>query len=295
MKISKSYLCRMGALLLWILLLPPAVAADIPHGKGVLFLLERDGLASSYIFGTIHAEDKRVLQLPSPVREAFSAAETVVLEMTMDGENILAASMAMLYTDGRDLPGVIGEKRFQRVVAALAGRNMPEEVLRYYKPWSVATILSMPPTKTGEFLDLVLYRQALADRQKVVGLETVDEQLSIFDELSESDQIAMLDDALDNLQQLPTMLRRLMDAYLARDMAALVQTSEEFMQHGDPAIEEMFQQRLVDDRNHRMVARLQPLLQEGRLFVAVGALHLPGEKGILQLLEQKGYRVTVIY
>jgi uncharacterized protein YbaP (TraB family) len=285
----------MGMLLIWMLLLQPAVAADIPHGKGLLFLLERDGLDPSYIFGTIHAEDKRVLKLPLPVRKAFDSARTVALEMTLDGTNMMAASMAMLYTDGRDLPGVIGKRRYKRVVAALDGRNLPEAALRLYKPWAVATMLSMPPTKTGEFLDLVLYRKAVADKKKVVGLETVVEQLSVFDDLPESQQIAMLDDALNNLKQLPTMLDQLMKAYLARDMTALVQTSEKFMKQGDQALEEMFQQRLVEDRNLTMVKRMLPLLQKGRLFVAVGALHLPGEKGILQLLEQMNYRVSVVY
>jgi uncharacterized protein YbaP (TraB family) len=215
--------------------------------------------------------------------------------MTLDGTNMMAASMAMLYTDGRDLPGVIGKRRYKRVVAALDGRNLPEAALRLYKPWAVATMLSMPPTKTGEFLDLVLYRKAVADKKKVVGLETVVEQLSVFDDLPESQQIAMLDDALNNLKQLPTMLDQLMKAYLARDMTALVQTSEKFMKQGDQALEEMFQQRLVEDRNLTMVKRMLPLLQKGRLFVAVGALHLPGEKGILQLLEQMNYRVSVVY
>jgi uncharacterized protein YbaP (TraB family) len=295
MKIFNHDFYRLGVLLAWMLLLPSPVAADIPHGKGVLFLVERDGLAPSYIFGTIHSEDKRVLQLPSAVRNAFDAADTVALEMTMDEGNLMAASLGMLYLDGRDLPGVIGKQRYKRVVAAMAGRNVPEEMLRSYKPWSVATILSMPKAETGMFLDMVLYTDAINRKKKVIGLESAAEQISIFDDLSDDLQIAMLDDTLEHLEQLPSMFKQLMDAYLARDMAALVKTSEKFMQQGDPKVEKVFQQRLLDDRNHTMVERLQPLLQKGRLFVAVGALHLPGEQGILQQLEDMDYRVTAVY
>jgi uncharacterized protein YbaP (TraB family) len=295
MKIFNNPSCRMGVLLIWMLLLQSVVAADIPHGKGVLFLVERDGLAPSYIFGTIHSEDKRVLQLPSAVRKAFDAAETVALEMTMDEENLMAASLAMIYMDGRDLPGVIGKKRYRRVVAAMADRKVPEDMLRHYKAWSVATLLSMPPAETGMFLDMVLYTNAISSKKRVVGLESVAEQISVFDDLSDSLQIALLDDALNNLELIPVMLNQLMDAYLARDMAALVKTSEEFMQQGDPKVEAIFQQRLVADRNKIMVERLQPLLQKGRVFVAVGALHLPGNNGILQLLENMDYRVTAVY
>ncbi len=294
MKHANRYLQLVGVVLLW-MQLQPSLAQDIPYGKGILFMLEKDGSAPSYIFGTIHAEDKRVLQLPPPVRSAFSAADTVVLEMTMDEQTLIAASVAMLYMDGRDLPGVIGEQRYKRVVAAMAGRGVPEEMLRLYKPWSVATLLSMPPPKSGEFLDMMLYRSALEKGKKVKGLESVDEQLSIFNDLTDSQQIIMLDDALDNLEQLPSIFNQLMVAYLARDMDALVRISTESMQQSDSEMETMLQRRLVDERNRRMVERLQPLLQKGWLFVAVGALHLPGEKGVLRLLEEMGYRVTMVY
>ncbi len=288
------YIRCIGILMLW-MLLQPAVAAAIPDGKGMLFLLERDGLTPSYIFGTIHSEDERVLQLSPLVRKAFSKAETVALEMTLDGDSMLAAAMAMLYRDGRDLPGVIGKQRYKRVVTAFSGQGVPEVALQHYKPWAVAIILSMPPTKSGEFLDLVLYKDAVKGEKKVVGLETVDEQHSIFDDLSEEQQILMLDDALDSLEQLPVMFGRLLEAYLARDMAALVEISEGYMEQGDPELEEVFQQRLIDDRNQLMVERMVPLLQQGGCFVAVGALHLPGEQGILHLLGQMGYRITVVY
>jgi uncharacterized protein YbaP (TraB family) len=67
------------------------------------------------------------------------------------------------------------------------------------------------------------------------------------------------------------------------------------MQGGDQRLAEDFQRRLVDDRNQRMVERMQPYLQQGKAFVAVGALHLPGKTGLLERLQQQGYTVTRVY
>lgn len=67
------------------------------------------------------------------------------------------------------------------------------------------------------------------------------------------------------------------------------------MQQDDQRLADEFQQRLVVDRNHRMAERMQPYLQQGKVFIAVGALHLPGEEGLLNLLEQQGYAVRRLY
>jgi uncharacterized protein YbaP (TraB family) len=67
------------------------------------------------------------------------------------------------------------------------------------------------------------------------------------------------------------------------------------MQAGDQQLAAEFQDRLITRRNRLMAERLQPYLQEGNAFVAVGALHLPGETGLLELLEQRGYTVRVLY
>lgn len=129
----------------------------------------------------------------------------------------------------------------------------------------------------------------------MVGLETVSEQLSLFDGLSDDEQIELLKETLNNLDRLPLAFERLIKAYIKRDLAGLVRINEELIQYGNPELGHRFQRKLIDSRNERMVERMLPLLKQGGLFVGVGALHLPGEKGILFALEKKGYRVARIY
>jgi len=91
------------------------------------------------------------------------------------------------------------------------------------------------------------------------------------------------------------MIRSLMRLYLKRDLTGLKAYSDSHMAKGGQKLAKVLDKSLVVDRNHRMVKRMQPRLQEGNAFIAVGALHLPGEKGILRLLENRGYRVKAVY
>jgi len=163
------------------------------------------------------------------------------------------------------------------------------------KPWAVAVTLMTPPPETGVVLDLMLYQEATAQGKSVFGLETPMEQMSLFDSFSESDQIALLKDTLDHMNEIPQMFADLKAAYLDRDLARLVKVSDDSMRDNNPSLVDEFNRKLIVERNHRMVERMQPLLKNGRQFIAVGALHLPGEEGLLNLLSEMGYSVTAVY
>jgi uncharacterized protein YbaP (TraB family) len=288
--------CRGRWFLIGCLLLIQGVAvAEIPFGKGLLFRVEKEGVQPSYLFGTVHLEDQRVTTLPQPVRSAFDESRVVVLEVVMDERALLGAAMGMLITDGRELRDLLGEDLYLRTATAMASRGIPEVALRHYKPWSVMTLLSIPPPETGLFLDFILYQTAQAEGKQVRGLESIEEQLAVFDEISEQEQIQLLEETLNNLDKLPTMFEEMLDAYLNRDLAALMEINDNYQELGDPELARKFQERLLDQRNMRMVERLRPMLEEGGLFVGLGALHLPGEKGVLNLLNRAGYKVKAVY
>jgi hypothetical protein len=163
------------------------------------------------------------------------------------------------------------------------------------KPWAVATTLSMPAAGTGMVLDRVLYEQALQDGKAVAGLESVHEQLAIFEGLSVDDQVALLRDAVEQLPGIAALQEALLDAYKRRDLAAMLAINAAALEDGDRRLADDFQRRLVTDRNRLMADRVQPYLREGRAFVAVGALHLPGDEGLLNLLQKQGYTVKAVY
>ena len=268
-------------------------AADKNHG--LLWEVSKPGAEPAYLFGTIHSEDPEVLQLPQPVLQAIDRSNTVVLEMLMDTEAMMYSSVAMLMPDGRALSDIIDRRLFAQVLQAIQARGIPEVVLDRMKPWAAAVVLSMPASDTGQVLDMMLYQNALQQGKNVHGLETVQEQLDVFEVLSEKDQVAMLQDAVDNFSELDAMHAELLQAYKQRDLGGLMALNEIAMGNGNERLAGEFQQRLIVDRNHRMSDRMQPYLRQGKVFVAVGALHLPGEEGLLNLLEQQGFSVRRLY
>jgi len=287
----------MAALLAVVLffLLAAITHADTDRSHGLLWEISKTGQVPSHLFGTIHSEDPEVVDLPAPVRQVFDAANSVVLEMLMDNEAMMYSSTAMLMLDGRSLSDVLGMPLYKQVAEAIASRGIPELVLNRMKPWAVAVTLSTPVLETGQVLDLVLYQDALQQLKAVYGLETIREQLDLFDAMPESDQVTLLKDAIDNLPELDAMNADLLAVYKQRDLDGLLAINETSMQTGDQRLAKDFQQRVIIDRNHRMAERMQPYLQQGKAFVAVGALHLPGEEGLLNLLEQQGYTVRRVY
>ncbi len=276
---------------LWLMLFTAAVGGD---ERALLFEISAEGVPPCYLLGTIHSEDPRVLALSPATQDAFDRTPVFILETIPDTQAIARSLRIMAYNDGRDLAGVAGAPLYGRVIEAMAERGLTEAAIRDFKPWAAATLLSLPPAVSGEFLDIRLYQAALAADKQVFGLETIEEQVAIFDSLGEEDQILLLRETLDNRDQLPQIFERLLGAYLDRDLTALARLGDLYLGQGDPRLAENFRRAALDDRNLRMAARLDVHLRTGGCFIAVGALHLPGEEGLLARLGRQGLRVRAV-
>ncbi|HSS46735.1 MAG TPA: TraB/GumN family protein, partial [Burkholderiales bacterium] len=127
-------------------------------------------------------------------------------------------------------------------------------------------------------------------------LESVEEQISVFDSLPTDVQVGLLKQTVTHHDLIPGMVEKSIQAYLKRDLGAMWDINNSIMETDtDKRFNETFLQRVLYDRNVRMVERLQPRLEEGDVFVAVGALHLYGSKGVLSLLKARGYQITRMY
>lgn len=263
--------------------------------NALLWQIETANGRISHLFGTIHSDDPRVLNLPKPVATAFDKARTLVLEMDLGAEDTKAMGQAMFLPEGRDLLSLVGPELYTQSVIAMGERGYPEGVVSRMEPWAIFMMLSMPRPDSGLYLDYVLYMGAQEQGKKVVGLERMAEQLAVFTGLSRDEQVTLLRDTLRNYKQYPALFQELIVAYLNRDLATLLSISEQEMASSDKALEQRFMRALVDVRNQRMAQRLMPLFQKGGVFAAVGALHLPGDEGLLTLLRKQGLTVKPVY
>ncbi len=291
------------AVVLWAAVCADAAqaAADHRFTKGILWKVQRDGGPASHLFGTVHATDPRLRDLPEQIRQPFVAAREVVFELPDDPQGAALMARAMMLPAGRRLDDILGPELFAAVAEAAAPYGLPPEALRPLKPWALSSFLIFPPDELARIaggeavLDDWLKREAKRRGKAVYGLETFDEQIAVFDEMSEAEQVAMVRDLVADSAGAEALFAELLDAYLRSDTGALYAQMNDISGVSDQAAAERFRQRLIFDRNATMVARMQPFLARGNAFVAIGAAHLPGEAGVLDLLERQGYRVTRVY
>lgn len=272
---------------------PPADGATAPH-RGLLWKIEGAAVAPSYLFGTVHSDDPRVTRLPRVVAETFAHSDSFTLEAIANGEGLIKMAEAMYFADARTLKAVLGAPLYQDTLRAMQGRGLPIHDIENKKPWAVLMALSMPKSRSGLPLDFALQLEATKQGKPTYGLETIAEQMAVFDALPLADQVTLLAHTVANASKLDTQFDELLKTYLARDLDALVALEVKYRPADDHAYAP-FMDRLLRQRNLLMLERMQLRLKEGNAFIAVGALHLPGEEGLLQLLRRTGYRVTSIY
>lgn len=280
-----------------------AIAAEshVPHGEGRLWRIERGGAPPSHIMGTIHVTDPRVRDLPGPIRKAFESSKQAAFELLFHPEERIAINQGQQLPSKKSLAKLLGPETYRKVIAVAARYGLPEDTVDRMQPWALAILFQTPPEEFRRraggdlILDRWLIQWAYDLGMRVVALETVDEQMSLFDTEEDVDQAEMLREVLAQLEEDPNALEGLIDEYLAGNMTSAYRRMEKMVREDSDPEALHFKERFLDQRNHTMVRRMIPLLKRGRAFVAVGALHMPGEEGILNLLEQKGYRVTRIY
>lgn len=280
-----------------------APAADTAFSHGLLWRIEAPGDGRpSYLFGTIHIADPRVLEIPAPVAAAFESCDVAVFEVLLTGEALQRQAQVALYDNGRTLDGEIGADLFARVAQVAMSYGMDSAMVRRYKPWALTMTFSMPAEQvrlyaaTGVVLDLRLQEMARRAGMELRQLETFDEQIAILETQSEADQFAMLAAVVDHKDEVDRAFEMTLRLYLERDLAAIAELETADLGGLDPAVTDRFLALLKTGRDRRMFERLEPMLAaQGGIFVAVGTLHLIGESGLLQRLTDAGYTVTEVY
>lgn len=263
--------------------------------RGLLWKIETKGLAPSYLFGTFHTSDPRITTLPCPVEEVFTRTASYTMEVIANGAGITSMAEAMYFSEGKKLKDVLGDALYQETLRSVRGSDgAPGVAIDNMKPWAVMMMLSSPRPGSGLFLDMALQLRAIYGNKPTYGLETMREQIAVFNDMTLDDQIVLLRDAVQSAQRAQEAMEEITQAYLKRDLGALLTLSEKYKPE-DARIYADMMDRLLVQRNINMATRMRARLQEGNAFIAVGALHLPGNTGLLHLLRDAGYRVTRVY
>ena len=282
-------------------------AGDI-NGNALLWKVEGEGMPPSWLFGTAHVTDPRVTTLPEPAERAFAEAQTVALELAeiADPGAILAATMRhadlVVLPPGRTLWDLVPDADEP---AIRDNPNLPPGAagtIYGYQPWMVATMLSVPACEAARghagipALDQMLAQRARARGARLVGLETVEEQLAVFANMPLELQTDYLVSVARLGSRTEDWFETMIALYLDRRIAAYVPLAKaiEPAAVDDKAMMAFVEQDLTRKRNAVMATRAAALLAEGGAFIAVGALHLPGAEGLVELVRKAGYKVTPV-
>ncbi len=276
----------------------PALAGDGGFTHGLLWRIEAAKTAPSHLFGTMHSADPAIAAPPDALRRILDDADSLTIEIVLDDAANMALAHATLLPEGRRLGDIVGPERLRRIVETGARYGVPGEQLERFRPWAVQMMFSLPPAEVrrqsegGLFLDKVLAARAAARGIPVHGIETVAEQIAALAGTSDEEQVILLDAALTLNSEIDAIFDALKQLYLAGDLAGLHRMTRETTGGAPHDLIDAYTDRLVRKRNRRMADRIAARLAEGNALIAVGALHLYGEDGVLGLLAQRGYMVT---
>ncbi|HEX2243860.1 MAG TPA: TraB/GumN family protein, partial [Gammaproteobacteria bacterium] len=181
-----------------------------------------------------------------------------------------------------------------RLVRLLMNYGFDRQTALKLKPWTAFTLLSRPKPTGAATLDQVLEETARQQGKPIKGLQPIEELVSALEGIPLAQQREIVLDIVCNRGLIERQERELVVRYLNQDLAGMLAVSRRY-EPRDPAVTRTFEKRLLLDRNQRMLKRLQTYLKHGNAFVAVGALHLAGKKGLLSGLAACGYHVTPIH
>lgn len=252
------------------------------------------GAAASHLYGTLHIDDAAAKAFAPPVRAALRAARRFMPELRSDPESGRAFLAATQLPPGQSLRAIAGDTLFARVAELLRQHHgLPPRAADRLKPWAAYLQLSQPTQPPGETVDAALERLARQQGKPVEPLEELQAQIDALEALPAGSQWALLEGLSRHHGEAMAGITRLSALYLDQDLAGLLD-QERAIGANEPtllsALDDLLE-HLVHRRSEAMAARLAGPLQAGGAFVAVGALHLQGPRGLPSLLAQAGWRV----
>ena len=255
----------------------------------------KDLAKPSYLYGTIHMICSEDAGISANFKKAIQECDELYFEVDLDNLFEMMGAMNQMKMRGdTTLKDLLSEEDYKKVKAYFESKGslLPFSMLETFKPMLAASTLeqgSMPCDKTT-MMEQVIMQEAKASGKKVQGLETMKYQAGILDTIPYSYQAKQLADYISQADHKDAdQMKAMFDAYREQNLKKL----EDLMLVSDPGMAK-FTDVLLYNRNLNWVNKLKTLMKERSLVIAVGAGHLPGEKGVLELLRKEGYKVEPV-
>ena len=253
-----------------------------------------------YLLGSVHVL-KSGMTLPPPMMAAFQDAKILVMELDRDNLTAGALKDASLQLetlpDNQTLSGVLGPERYKEFQVYANSLGFDTDFMTRYQPWFAAMTLQIYGYEKSGFsvlsgverqlLDKVHEETDKAGSKRIIGLETIEQQLKLFAHLSMEEQRQYLHQTIQEHELQSTQLQAMIDAWQNGDVVALEKYSRQAFEESPD-----FYRTIVTNRNKNWLPKFVELLNgNGDCLIVVGVLHLVGHDGMIDLLQQRGYHV----
>lgn len=266
--------------------------SQAPTEKALLWKISGNGLESpSYLFGTIHiiCEDEYVMT--EAIQSAIKDSEKLVLELDMDDPQLMVKMQQLAMND--NYANVKAElkpedaKALDNFLKTNYGQGIDQ--LGIFKPFMLSSLVLLKSLECDfKQYETELVNLSKVDSIEVEGLETAEFQIGIFDDMPREKQLESLIESIKNPEKSKKELKELIDAYISMDMARIAKLTEENEDF------EGFADQFIYSRNETWIPKIEEYIKNESVFFAVGAGHLPTEKGVIALLRDKGYIVEPV-
>jgi uncharacterized protein YbaP (TraB family) len=266
------------------------------EGKSFLWKAH-SGASTVYISGSIHFLKKEDYPLTPKIERAFEQSDFLVVEANIQDQAKMSTQMIMekaLYPPNESIAEHLSQKTYELLKAEAAKLGLPLEVINRQRPWFLSMALeAMELMRLGYDpsygVDSYFLSKATGQK-KILELESLDEQIHLLSNLSDQDQELLLTLSLKDLENASRDVDKLVQAWKTGDTKGMEPIVIKNIKQ-EPKLVSIYE-KLIDDRNRRMVSKIEDYLRgNGTYFVVVGAGHLIGEKGIVESLKKKGFRV----
>ncbi|WP_146585075.1 TraB/GumN family protein [Puniceibacterium confluentis] len=260
------------------------------------------------LIGTVHLDDPRLDAPAARIAPEIGAASAVLLEMSAAQQAELTAALTsrpeMLLLTDTTLPELMDEAAWQTLAEAARARGVPAVMAAKFQPWYLSMLLSIPPCATAALqqaqgLDGRILDIALAADVPTQSLESFDTVFNLFKAAPLEEQIAMMQAALVAPQTSEDLFATLLASYFEEALTESWQVSRLLSRRLSPldpaqsdAMFAQMQTDMLDNRNRAWIPVILKAVEEGPIVVAVGAAHLQGDTGLLNLLEARGFTLT---
>ena len=246
----------------------------------------------SYLFGTIHMICKEDFTFSELAKQKFNASKQVYLELDMDDPKLQPVMMGLMQLPGNEsLRNKLGENNFNKLDSFLKKQtNMNLAVFDRFKPMMVMSLLAQRLLSCAamESYEMNFVKMASEQKKELLGLERVEDQVAVFDAIPDSLEIRSIMNMVNDFESQKKEFTRMSSLYKAQNLESLYQlmvASPEMMGS---------QELLLDRRNRNWIPIMESAMKKSSTFFAVGAGHLAGSQGVLELLRKQGYKVKPI-